>query len=130
MIKLFIIGSTVMLVLDYLWLSIIAKSFFIEHIGKLMNMKNDVLQVNYMAAAIVYLVLMAGILIFVMPKVISVKTALLYGALFGFITYAIYDFTNLAILKDWPIMICLIDVMWGAVLCGITTCCMYYFCKH
>lgn len=130
MIKLFIIGSTVMLILDYLWLSIIAKSFFIEHIGNLMHMKNGVLQVNYIAAGIVYLVLITGILIFVMPKVISLRTALLYGALFGFITYAIYDFTNLAILKDWPINVCLIDVMWGTFLCSLTTSCMHHFCKH
>jgi uncharacterized membrane protein len=129
MLKPFIIGSIVMLVLDYLWLSIIAKSFFMGHIGPLMNMENGVLKINYIAASIVYIALMMGILVFVMPKVSSSTTALFYGALFGFITYAIYDFTNLAILKNWPFFVCLIDVSWGTFLCSITTFIIYYFNK-
>jgi uncharacterized membrane protein len=47
--------------------------------------------------------------------------ALFYGAFFGFITYATYDLTNLATLKDWPITITIIDLIWGTVLGGLTT---------
>lgn len=118
-----------MLVLDYLWLSLAAKSFFVKHIGHLMNIENGVLQVNYVGAAVVYLALIIGILVFVMPKVISVRTALLYGSLFGLITYAIYDFTNLAILKGWPITVCIVDVAWGTFLGAATTVCIYYMSK-
>lgn len=129
MIKSFLIGSTLMLILDYLWLSFIAKSFFMTQIGHVMNIENGILKINYMAALIVYLVLMLGLLVFVMPKVTSLITAIFYGALFGFIIYAIYDFTNLATLKDWPLIMCLVDVTWGAFLCSMTTLSIYYFCR-
>jgi len=42
--------------------------------------------------------------------------ALLFGALFGLITYATYDLTNLATLKDWPLVVTVVDLIWGTVL--------------
>ncbi len=42
------------------------------------------------------------------------------GAFFGFITYATYDMTNLATLRDWPVFITVVDIIWGTVLCGLT----------
>jgi uncharacterized membrane protein len=42
--------------------------------------------------------------------------ALLYGAFFGLVTYATYDLTNLATLKDWPLLITVVDLVWGSVL--------------
>jgi uncharacterized membrane protein len=44
--------------------------------------------------------------------------ALVLGALFGFFAYVTYDFTNLATLKDWPVIVVVVDVIWGAVLSG------------
>ena len=46
----------------------------------------------------------------------SLKTTLLRGALFGLITYATYDLTNLATIKDWPVLITVVDMLWGTVL--------------
>ena len=76
-------------------------------------------QVNWTAAGIFYLLFIVGIFVFaIMPAVEkeSFRHALIYGALFGFFTYATYDLTNLATLKDWPLKIVLIDILWGAVL--------------
>lgn len=42
--------------------------------------------------------------------------ALMYGALFGLITYATYDLTNLVLTKDWPLLVTIVDLVWGAVL--------------
>jgi len=61
----------------------------------------------------------SGLVIFVISPAFQKNSwvyALLYGALFGLITYATYDLTNLATLKDWPIMITLVDLAWGATL--------------
>jgi uncharacterized membrane protein len=44
--------------------------------------------------------------------------ALSFGALFGLIAYATYDLTNLATLKDWPLIVTIVDLAWGAVLAG------------
>jgi uncharacterized membrane protein len=46
----------------------------------------------------------------------SLIHALSYGALFGLITYATYDLTNLATMKDWPLLVTIVDLMWGMVL--------------
>lgn len=46
----------------------------------------------------------------------SWRHALLSGALFGLITYATYDLTNLATLKDWPLLVTVVDLAWGATL--------------
>ena len=63
----------------------------------------------------------AGILIFaVLPGLAkeSLRHAAVWGALFGFFTYATYDLTNLALLKDWPLNIVIVDILWGVVLCS------------
>ena len=46
----------------------------------------------------------------------SVGRACLYGVLFGFSTYATYDLTNLATLRDWPVLVAVVDITWGTVL--------------
>ncbi len=45
-------------------------------------------------------------------------TAALYGALFGFFAYSTYDFTNMATLKDWPVLISVVDIAWGTFITG------------
>lgn len=99
---------------DLVWLGLIAKDFYNKQIGHLMATN-----VNWVAAIIFYLLFIVGILIFaVLPahEKVSFSKAAIYGALFGFFTYATYDLTNLATLKDWPIGMTIIDMIWGAVL--------------
>jgi len=38
------------------------------------------------------------------------------GALLGLISYATYDLTNLATIKDWPLLVTIVDIIWGTVL--------------
>ncbi len=42
--------------------------------------------------------------------------ALVFGAFFGLVTYATYDLTNLALAKDWPLVVTIVDLIWGAFL--------------
>lgn len=73
-------------------------------------------------AIIFYLIFIAGILIFaVLPGLYkdSLRHAAIWGALFGFFTYATYDLTNLALLKDWPLKVVIVDIVWGVVLCSV-----------
>ena len=120
-IKQLIVAVSVFLIMDFLWLSVIAKKLYIEQLGGFLNLSNGNISPNYLAAIIVYCALIAGIFLFVLPQAHSALSALYYGFLFGIITYSIYDFTNLAVIAKWPVMICLIDVAWGGVLCGITS---------
>jgi uncharacterized membrane protein len=118
--KLYGIAFIVFFAIDLIWLGIIAKDLYQKQIGHLL--KQDV---NWYAAIIFYLLFIAGLVYFVLlPHVgpdASVWKVLLTGAIFGFITYATYDLTNLATLKDWPIQITIIDLAWGTFLGASTS---------
>ena len=114
LIKLFFIALPVFFAIDMIWLVLVAKNFYQKQIGFLM--KPDI---NWFAAIIFYLLFIIGLVTFVISPAIvrhSWVHALLLGALFGLITYATYDLTNLATLKDWPLLVTVVDLIWGTVL--------------
>ena len=97
-------------VLDFLWLGVIAKNLYREGIGHLMAPGP-----NWWAAAAFYLLYPIGLLVFaVLPSGGDWLRALALGALFGLFCYGTYDLTSLAILKDWPLSVTLVDIAWGA----------------
>jgi len=112
--KLYCIALPIFFAMDMVWLGVVAKNFYAKHIGFLMKSN-----VNWAAAILFYLLFIAGLVVFVvvpaLDKGLWVR-ALLLGALFGLITYATYDLTNLATLKDWPFLITVVDLIWGTVL--------------
>lgn len=115
-IKLYIIAFPVFLIIDMIWLVLVAKGFYQAQIGSLM--KSDI---NWIAAIIFYLIFIAGLVVFVISPAMekgSLVYAVLFGALFGLVCYATYDLTNLAVAKDWPILVTIVDLAWGAVLAG------------
>lgn len=110
----YLLTAIVFFAIDLLWLGVVAKGLYNKYLG---NLLSD--QVNWTAAIIFYLLFIVGIFIFaILPAVdkASLSKAIVMGALFGFFTYATYDLTNLATLKDWPLTIVFIDITWGAVL--------------
>jgi uncharacterized membrane protein len=112
--KLFLIALPVFFAIDMIWLVLVAKNFYKEQIGFLMRP-----DVNWFAAIIFYLLFIAGLITFVISPAMVKQSwihALLYGALFGLITYATYDLTNLATIKDWPLLVTAVDLIWGTVL--------------
>jgi uncharacterized membrane protein len=113
-VKLYGIGFLVFLGIDAVWLGLIAKQFYGKYLGHLLSPTP-----NFAAAGIFYLLFIVGILVFaVIPGLnqSSVSKAIILGALFGLITYATYDLTNLATLKDWPLLVTVVDLIWGTVL--------------
>ena len=90
------------------------KEFYREQIGFLMAT-----DINWPAAIIFYLLFIAGLILFVISPAVEKRMwldALLMGALFGLITYATYDLTNLATVKNWPVLVTIVDLAWGATL--------------
>ena len=123
-IKLFGIALPVFFAIDMTWLGLVAKNFYAKQIGFLM--RPDI----YWAAAILfYLLFIVGLVLFVIMPAMekhSWTSALAFGALFGLITYATYDLTNLATLKDWPLLVTIVDLTWGAVLAGSVSTVTYF----
>jgi len=118
----FIITAVLFLLLDMLWLGYLGKGMYLDKLGTLLRLKGTNYDVNVVAAMIVYFALVSGIVFFVYPLAQgSILKALGYGAFLGFVTYATYDFTNLAVLKDWRWDIACIDTVWGIILCGVSS---------
>lgn len=113
-IKLYFVSLAVFFVIDLLWLGLAARSFYQQYLGFLMTPSP-----NWFVAVLFYLLFVVGLLFFVIIPGLnanSLKTTLLRAALFGLITYATYDLTNLATLKDWPVLVSIVDMFWGTFL--------------
>lgn len=118
-IKLYLITLPLFFGLDMLWLGLIAGNFYTKQIGFLMKAN-----VNWTAAVIFYLLFIVGLVLFVIAPAFEKHSwlhALLFGALFGLISYATYDLTNLATLKDWPLIVTIVDMVWGATLGAVVS---------
>lgn len=115
----YLIVLVVFFAVDLVWLGVIAKDLYAKHLGHLMAKS-----VNWPAALIFYLIFILGLLVFVIQPALvegSLLKALGMAALFGLVTYATYDLTNLATLRDWPILITVIDLTWGTALSTLVT---------
>ena len=112
--KLYFASLIAFFAIDMVWLGLVARTFYRKHLGFLLAPTT-----NWIAALIFYLLFILGILVFVVVPGLednSLKTTLLRAALFGLITYATYDLTNLATVKNWPLLITVVDLAWGTVL--------------
>lgn len=125
--KLYLIALPVFLGIDMIWLTLVAKNFYAKHIGYLMA-KNP----NLPAAFIFYLLFIAGLIVFVIAPALDKKIwthALVMGAFFGLITYATYDLTNLATIKNWPLIITIVDLIWGMTLSASVSVVTYFIAR-
>ena len=107
-----------LIVIDLIWLLGIAKNLYRNDMGSLMASEPKLL-----AGLGFYLLYALGTSIFVIIPAISKQSwiyALQYGALFGFFCYMTYDLTNLAVIRDFPVRLALIDIAWGAAVTAIS----------
>jgi uncharacterized membrane protein len=112
--KTYVCALTAFLAIDMVWLGLVARDFYRQRIGFLLA---D--QVNWWAAIAFYLLFVAGVLVFAVRPALearSLRKALLLGGFFGLVAYATYDLTNLATVKNWPLIVALVDLAWGTLL--------------
>jgi uncharacterized membrane protein len=114
----YIITAVVFLVIDYIWLGVLMKDYFQTQLSHLMAE-----EVNLAIAAIFYLVFAAGIVLFCVAPAFeagSIMKAAFLGACLGFLAYGTYDVTNMATLRNWPVMMSVIDVSWGTAITAVS----------
>lgn len=107
----------VFLAIDALWLGVIARGLYRRELGFLLAE-----EVRWGAAALFYLLYVAGVLIVVVlpnQEATLVRTMVL-GGVFGLCAYAAYDLTNLATVARWPVLVTVVDMIWGTVLTAAT----------
>jgi uncharacterized membrane protein len=113
-IKLYFLALFIFLCIDALWLGLVAPGFYRSQIGHLMAETP-----NLLAAGIFYLLFVGALVFFVIEPALRIGTirdVVVRGALFGLVTYATYDLTNLATLRDWPLLVTVVDLAWGTIL--------------
>ncbi|MCE7860000.1 MAG: DUF2177 family protein, partial [Chloroflexi bacterium CFX2] len=112
--KLYLITLLAFLAIDSIWLGLVAPSFYQSQIGYILA-ENP----NFLAAGLFYLLFVLGMVVFVVEPGVREGTlikAVRRGALFGLVTYATYDLTNLATLEGWPVLVTVVDLAWGTIL--------------
>jgi uncharacterized membrane protein len=120
---LYLLTVPVFFAIDMVWLGFVAKNMYAKQIGFLLTPN-----VNWLAAILFYLLYIIGIIYFaVLPGVAkhSWTLVIVNAALFGGLAYATYDLTNLATIKNWPLQITLIDIIWGIVLTSLVALASY-----
>jgi uncharacterized membrane protein len=117
------VAAVVFLALDLVWLTLVAPGLYDHFLGDLLAESP-----NAVAAALFYAIFVAGLVYFVIaPAVVegSVRTALVRGAAFGFVTYATWDLTSLAVIEGFPVGIVPIDLAWGTFLAAAVSATTY-----
>lgn len=126
-IYLYLLTFIFFLAIDFVWLNFVAKNLYSQKIGNLLAEN-----ANLIPALIFYILFIVGVIIFVIIPGYEAKSlgkTLFLGALFGIMTYSTYDLTNLATLKDWPISVTIIDIVWGTSVSTVTAVAGYYIAK-
>ena len=112
--KLYALTVPLLLVADAVWLGIVARAFYRRQLGELLRP-----DVRWGAAVAFYLLFVAGLLVLAVGPALerqSLARAAGLGALFGLVAYATYDLTNLATLRGFPVVVAVVDLVWGTAL--------------
>jgi uncharacterized membrane protein len=124
MLKSFGISLGLILLLDFIWLGFVVKDFNLRQLSEIGRISEGKFQIQIWSAVLAYLLMAVSITLFSVPRAAVAGTgveAFLWGAGLGLVVYGIYDMTNLAILKNYPLAFALADLAWGTFLYGIIT---------
>lgn len=121
MLRHFGIALAVLLVLDGLWLGVVMKDFYRNSLSHLARMADGGLDPIWPIAALVYPVIAAGLAVLVLARARTPVEALALGAFFGAVSFAVYDLTNHATLRDWRATMTIVDIAWGGFSCGVAS---------
>jgi len=120
-IKVYFITLPIFLIIDFFWLGFLMSKFYKTELGTLSRGASGSYQTVWWAAAVVYICIPLGIILFVLPRVSNSSifpSALVWGGLYGFVLYAVYDMTNYALIDKWPLRMSIVDICWGILICG------------
>lgn len=122
-IKAFVVAFVTLLILDFLWLGVIAKDFNLQQLSEIGRIENGEFDVFYPAALAAYVLMALGIVMFALPRVsnrLATVSAATWGALLGLVVYGVYESTNLSVLKNYPFTFAVADVLWGTFAFAVT----------
>ena len=113
----YLLTAVIFVILDGIYLNLI-KGYFNKQIK---SIQGSEIQINFIAVAITYILLIFGLNYFIIQKHKSIQDA----AILGLIIYGVFEFTNLALFKNWSILTVILDTAWGTILFALTTAIVY-----
>lgn len=120
--KLLAVGVPVFILVDIVWIGMIANGFYKRELGTLARTVDGNFDPRLLPAAVLYTLVVLGLIVFVLPRVQagSLWDAARYGALFGVIGYGVYDLTSYAVINGFTLRMTVVDMIWGACICALT----------
>jgi uncharacterized membrane protein len=120
MLIVYVVTLVVFAGVDFVWLGVMGNEFYRPAMG-------DMAAPGFRAAPAVafYLLYAVGVVVFAVRPADNLAAAAGYGALFGLVGYGVYDLTNQATLKTWPLALTLVDMGWGTLLTGVAAAAAY-----
>lgn len=126
-VKSFLWITLALVILDFIWLGVLMNKFYLNETLRVARMINGSWDVLYWPALGVYFFIALGIKVFALGVSSSRLQAIFNAFILGMVIYAVYDFTNLSLVKDWPLQMSIVDIIWGGVLCSITAAVSHHF---
>jgi uncharacterized membrane protein len=120
----FIVALVLFAVFDFLWLGFVMKDFNMRQLAEIGRIENGIFQMHYPAALATYFLMALAVPLYVLPKLTRQQSLLkvfFSGAILGLIIYGVFDMTNLAILKDYPLAFVAPDIAWGTFVFGLVS---------
>lgn len=109
-------------VLDYLWLEVVMRTFYRTRLEALLVSGSTQMHVQWLPAFCVYSLLAIGMVLFVVPRASRfLFSSFVWGAVFGLVVYGVYNGTNVALIRQWPVVLAVVDAVWGVILCGLVS---------
>jgi uncharacterized membrane protein len=116
---LLLVGMGMFFVLDGIWIYGLVQNFYTEKLASLIG--RGEWKLNPWAGVLAYFALSLGLVLFVLPMARDFGEAVLYGAIYGFVIYGVYDFTNAALFKKYSENLVWADLIWGMVASAVVT---------
>lgn len=127
----YVVWFLTLLILDYIWLWFVTKDFIIREFWNLISLDNNgSIKINLKAWILAWIIISAMIVTFVTLKYNTIWEIILYGALLWFMSYAMYDLTNLAFLNNYSVKFTLVDIAWWTFACSIVAINSFYFYNY
>jgi uncharacterized membrane protein len=122
LLKQWAVGLAAFMVVDFLWIGVLANGFYRRELGPLLRTDGDRLDPRWVPALLLYAMVVAGLMLFALPRARSgaLGETMMWSAIFGVIGYGVYDLTNYATMQGFPLRVAVVDMVWGGVVCGLT----------
>lgn len=129
--KIFGLAYPFFICMDIIWIGFIMNGVYKEKLSAIARMSNGAIRPNIPASLLVWLLIVGGSLVFVLPQIESAPLIrqFMWGAFYGLILYGVYDLTNFAILSSWPLSITMLDLAWGMFANGILAIVLVFLSK-